>query len=186
VRAGDAIALAGPFRPALPGSELAKLRGEALPVGLPAVDIALLRAAQEAIRDGVRDGSLSSAHDVAEGGLLVAVAESCLAGGVGATLDLGAGQVVGAAGAGGLDGGAGDLDAGAGDLDRVLFGESPGAGFIVSGTGDALRRLGERVALKVLGTVGGASLKLVAGETRAETTLDELHTAHAALAPLFA
>ena len=73
LRAGDAIALAGPFEPALPGSELAKLRGEALPVGLPAVDIAAVRAAQVAIRDSVRDGSLSSAHDVAEGGLAIAV-----------------------------------------------------------------------------------------------------------------
>ena len=32
---GDAVGLVGPFAPALPGSELAKLRGEALPDGLP-------------------------------------------------------------------------------------------------------------------------------------------------------
>ena len=55
-RAGDAIALAGPFQPRLPGSELAKLRGDELPVGLEPIDIAAVRAAQEAIRDAVRDG----------------------------------------------------------------------------------------------------------------------------------
>ena len=40
---GDAIAFAGPFQPSLPGSELAKLRGEPLPDGLPEVDVAAVR-----------------------------------------------------------------------------------------------------------------------------------------------
>ncbi len=177
-RAGDAIALAGPFRPALPGSELAKLRGQALPVGLPAVEIGAVRAAQEAIRDFVRDGSLSSAHDVAEGGLLIAVAESCLGGGIGATLELVATAKADA------DADAGS-DADVEERDRILFGESPGSGFVVSGSEDALRRLGEHVALEMLGTVGGERIELVAGGTRVEVTLDELRTAHGALAPLF-
>src|SRR4051794_17443173 len=46
VRAGDTIALAGPFVPQIAGSELAKLRGEELPVGLDPIDIAAVRAAQ--------------------------------------------------------------------------------------------------------------------------------------------
>jgi len=169
-RAGDTIALAGPFRPALPGSELAKLRGCALPIGLPAVDIAELRAAQEAIRDFVRDGSLSSAHDIAEGGLLTAVAESCLAGGLGATIDLDAPVSVGA-----------DADA----TDRLLFGESPGSGFVISGSPEALGRLAERVTVQILGTVGGEALEITAGDTTIAASLDELRTAHGALAPLF-
>ena len=53
-REGDAIAFAGPFTPSLAGSELAKLRGEPLPDGLPEVDVAAVRAAQEAVRDAVR------------------------------------------------------------------------------------------------------------------------------------
>jgi phosphoribosylformylglycinamidine synthase II len=166
LRAGDAIGLAGPFRPRLPGSELAKLRGEELPRGLDPIDIAAVRAAQEAIRDAVRDGSLSSAHDVAEGGFLVAVAESCLAGAIGATLDLGPAQS-------------------AGELDRILFGECPGAGFVVSGPEDALRRLAERVDLDIVGTVGGDALGVTSGDVRIEATLDELRAAHSALAPLF-
>ncbi|MEA2220997.1 MAG: phosphoribosylformylglycinamidine synthase subunit PurL, partial [Solirubrobacteraceae bacterium] len=162
LRVGDAIALAGPFHPRLPGSELAKLRGEELPDGLPAVDVAALRAAQEAIRDAVRAGELSSAHDVAEGGLLVAVAESCLAGDLGASLELGS------------------------HADCSLFGESPGSGFVVSGTREALDRLAQHVALDVLGTVGGDALQVTSGaDVHVRATLDVLHAAHAALAALF-
>src|SRR5262249_35821823 len=85
--AGDAIALAGPFRPSLPGSELAKLRGEPLPGALPEVDLAVQRRTLEAVRDAVRGGELRSAHDVAEGGIAVALAECCLATGLGARID---------------------------------------------------------------------------------------------------
>jgi phosphoribosylformylglycinamidine synthase subunit PurL len=166
-RAGDAVGFAGPFRPRLAGSELAKLRGEPLPDGLEAIDVGVLRAVQEAIRDAVRDGSLSSAHDVAEGGFLVAVAESCLAGGLGALLDLGPVQ---------------DAD----ELERMLFGESPGAGFVVSGPPEALERLGERVALDIFGTVGGDALDVTSGDVRITATLDELREAHSALTALFA
>jgi phosphoribosylformylglycinamidine synthase II len=165
-RAGDLVGFAGPFRPALPGSELAKLRGEELPDGLPAIDIAALRAAQAAIGDAVRDGSLSSAHDVAEGGFLVALAESCLAGGLGATLDLGPA--------------AEELD-----LERQLFGEAPGSGFVVSGPATALTALAEHIDLDVFGTVGGDALDVACGDVRIVASLDELRSAHAALAPLF-
>ena len=162
-RAGDAVALAGPFRPSLPGSELAKLRGDELPVGLAAIDVAAVRAAQEAIRDAVAAGALSSAHDIAEGGLVVAVTESCLAGGIGATLDVGPGD----------------------DLFSTLFGESPGSGFVVSGPAETLRALGERVAVEILGTVGGDALAVTCGGEQIEVSLDELRTTHSALAPLF-
>ena len=162
-RAGDSVALAGPFRPALPGSELAKLRGDELPVGLPEIDVSAVRAAQEAIRDAVRGGALSSAHDVAEGGVLVAVAESCLGGAVGAKLELGSDE----------------------DVLRALFGESPGSGFVLSGSSEALRALGERVALALLGTVGGASLDVTCGGLRIDIGLDELRAAHSSLGQLF-
>jgi len=118
----------------------------------------------------VRDGSLSSAHDVAEGGLSIAIAESCLAGGLGATLDLDALVGVGA-----------DADA----TDRLLFGESPGSGFVISGSPEALGRLAGRVTVQILGTVGGEALEIAAGDTTIAASLDELRTAHAALAPLF-
>jgi phosphoribosylformylglycinamidine synthase len=157
-RAGDVVALAGEFHPSLPGSELAKLRGEPLPHGLPEVDVASVRAGQEAIRDAVRAGELASAHDVAEGGFLTAVAEACLAGGLGARLDLG--------------------DPGPEGPDHWLFGEGPG-GFVVSGSREAIERLGERVPLSVFGTVGGDALKVAVGADRLAIPLDRLRAAHA-------
>ena len=83
---GDVVAVisAGSWAPAAMGSELAKLRGEA-PFGeLPHADLGELRALHAAVRQAVRAGALRSAHDVAEGGLAVALAEACLAGGLGA------------------------------------------------------------------------------------------------------
>jgi phosphoribosylformylglycinamidine synthase len=111
-REGDAIALVGPIEPSLVGSELAKLRGQA-PVGeLPAADAAALRVVHGAVRARVRSGAFHSAHDIAEGGVATALAESCIAGGLGASVRL----------PHGLD----------------PFGEAPGRAFIVSGPAEAL------------------------------------------------
>ncbi len=166
-RAGDAVALVGPFAPSLPASELAKLRGEPLPDGLPPVDLGAVRAAHFAVRGAVRVGGLSSAHDLAEGGLAVALAESCLGGGLGAELALPA-----------------DWVAAVGGAWTALFGEGPG-GFLLSGTESGVRALGRRTPVRVLGTVGVGALSLtLAGETLS-ATLDELAEAHGALAELF-
>jgi phosphoribosylformylglycinamidine synthase len=162
-RAGDAIAIAGEFFPSLGASELAKLRGEPLPGELPAADVARVRAAQEAIRDAVRAGALASAHDIAEGGFAAAVAECCLAGRVGASVDLGASS----------------------DPWTHLFGEHPGGGFVVSGPREALDELARRVPLDVFGTVGGDSLRITIAGDALEVPLAELREAHGALAALF-
>jgi phosphoribosylformylglycinamidine synthase subunit PurL len=160
-REGDAIALAGwNAAPSLGASELDKLRGEPLPDALPQVDLARERAILEAIRNAVRAGALSSCHDIAEGGFLVAVAESCLAGSVGATLDLGESD----------------------DVWSHLFGERPG-GFVVSGPREALERL--EIPVDIFGTVRGEELRVtIAGET-SSWALGELGDAHGALAKLF-
>jgi phosphoribosylformylglycinamidine (FGAM) synthase-like enzyme len=163
IREGDAIALAGwNASPSLGACELAKLRGEPLPDRLPAVDLAHERTVLEAVRDAVRAGALTSCHDIAEGGFLVAVAESCLAGAVGATLDLGPSD----------------------DPCCHLFGERPG-GFIVSGPRAALDELATRIPLDVFGTVGGDALEVAIGGERERWTLAELRDAHGALARLF-
>ena len=112
VAQGDAIALVGPFNPSPIGSELAKLRGEAPAGPLPSMDGQAVRDAHEAVRLGINSGALQNAHDIAEGGLAVAIAECCEAGGIGATIEL-----------------AEDFD---------LFGEAPGRGFVVSGPEAAL------------------------------------------------
>ncbi|HEY2180466.1 MAG TPA: phosphoribosylformylglycinamidine synthase subunit PurL [Solirubrobacteraceae bacterium] len=165
-RAGDEIALAGPFAPSLAASELSKLRGEELPDGLPAVDVDAVRAAQVAVRDAVRAGALSCAHDVAEGGLAVALAECCVVGGLGANVEL-------------------DASSSTGDPLTALFGEGAG-GFVVSGAPAALRELAARVALRPLGTVGGDGLSIRWGPDDAlAVALDELAGAHRSLEKLF-
>jgi phosphoribosylformylglycinamidine synthase subunit PurL len=165
--AGDEIALVGPFAPSLGASELAKLRGEALPDGLAEVDVDAVRMAQIAVREAVRASALSSAHDIAEGGLAIALAECCLAGRVGASVELG------------------ELSARAME---ALFGEGPG-GFVVSGPAVALSELAQDVPLHRLGTVGGDSLELELAQGAEPQTvvlsLDELAHAHARLAELF-
>lgn len=166
-REGDAIALVGwdgePGSASLAASELSKLRGEPLPDGLPEIDVEAVIGVLDAVRDAVRAGELASAHDIAEGGLLVAVVESALAGGLGASLDLG------------------DVD----DLWTALFGERPG-GFIVSGAREALERLGERAPVRIIGTVGGGAVEVSVADVSERWTLDELREAHRALEPLFA
>jgi phosphoribosylformylglycinamidine synthase len=134
VRAGDAIALiaASGWAPSLAGSELAKLRGAAPDGELPVADLGELRAVHAAIRQAVRSGALHSAHDVAEGGLAVALAECCIAGGRGAEVSIDAAE-------------------------HALFGEGPGA-FVVSGAPDAFAAFG--AAVTVIGVVGGDELRI--------------------------
>jgi phosphoribosylformylglycinamidine synthase II len=54
----------------------------------PQVDMVLEKKVQAVCRQGIRQGWIRSAHDCAEGGLLVAIAESCISGQLGATLTL--------------------------------------------------------------------------------------------------
>ena len=125
------------------------------------------------MRDAVRAGSLSSAHDIAEGGLAVALAECCLEGGIGAQVELS--EALWEALAPGEPAAPGESSAiGAAPaapatvaLATALFGEAPG-GFIVSGEAAALRALGERVPVVAIGRVGDDVLSIVeAGATRA-------------------
>jgi phosphoribosylformylglycinamidine synthase len=115
-REGDAIALVGRFEPSLAGSEVEKLRGHAPAGELPFKDVQAVRDARVAVRDAVRSGALHSAHDVAEGGLAVALAESCVAGGLGARVTLPEGL--------------------------EPFAEAPGCAYLVSGREDAVAALG--------------------------------------------
>jgi phosphoribosylformylglycinamidine synthase II len=193
-RPGDEIALVGAPRPSLEASELAKLLGHPLPDGLATVDIAAVAATHAAVRDAVRAGSLSSVHDVAEGGLAVALAECCLEGGIGAQVELGEHlwEAAAAAAQGSGPAGAEPGLSSSGDdatlLATALFGEGPG-GFLVSGEAAALRALGERVPVVAIGRVGDDVLSIVEAGATAGTmltvTLDELAAAHASLAQLF-
>ncbi|MHB8659176.1 MAG: phosphoribosylformylglycinamidine synthase subunit PurL [Solirubrobacteraceae bacterium] len=114
---GAAIALVGPFSPSRAGSELDKLHGRS-PIGpLPPLAPGPVREAHDAVREAVRSGALHSCHDIAEGGVATALAESAIAGGLGARVRL----------ANGLD----------------PFGEAPGRAFVVSGPRHIVTRLGQ-------------------------------------------
>ena len=158
-RAGDAVALiaAASWAPSPAGSELAKLRGRAPAGELPAADLGELRVVHAAVRQAVRSGALRSAHDVAEGGLAVAIAECCIAAGLGAELDLGA-------------------VAPALDPEAVLFGEGPG-GFVVSGPREAFAAFG--AAATILGTAGGDELRLGGRHGLLAVPVEELAREHA-------
>jgi phosphoribosylformylglycinamidine synthase len=54
----------------------------------PVVDFDLERHVQAATREGIRQGWVRSAHDCAEGGIAIALAESCIAGQLGAEINL--------------------------------------------------------------------------------------------------
>ena len=163
---GDAIALLGPFSPSLAGSELAKLRGE-LEAGLPELDIEAVAAACAAVREAVRAGHVSSAHDVSDGGLASALAECAIGEGLGCRVDIGALLGTGRS------------------AEEALFGESRG-GFLLSGKRKQLESLaGDAVEVQVIGEVGGDSIEIDTGEgTPLSVGLDEARAAWGSLAQI--
>jgi phosphoribosylformylglycinamidine synthase len=140
VHEGDAIALLGPFSPTPHGSELTKLRGE-LEAGLPEPDVSAVAAACASVREAVRGGRVASAHDISDGGLAVALAESAIGAGLGCRVDL---QPLRERGC---------------SPEEALFGEGSG-GFLLSGDRAEL----EAIGAVVLGEVGGEAIEIAAGD----------------------
>ena len=85
---GELVLLVGTTRDELGGSEWAHVVHGHLGGLPPAVDLDAERQLAEILVGGSRDGMLSSAHDLAEGGLAQALVESCLQGGLGARIVL--------------------------------------------------------------------------------------------------
>jgi phosphoribosylformylglycinamidine synthase II len=137
---GDAIGLLGPFAPTMHGSELTKQRGE-LEAGLPEPDVAAVAEACRIVRDAVRAGRVASAHDVSDGGLASALAECSIGAGIGLRADLQ------------------DLRERGCTPEEALFGEGTG-GFVLSGDRAELEALGALI----IGTVGGTTIELAAGD----------------------
>jgi phosphoribosylformylglycinamidine synthase II len=147
---GDRLVLVGPFAPSLAGSELAKQRGE-LDSGLPQVPLDDVDAALRLVREMVRDGLATAAHDVSDGGLACALAEMAIAAEAGMDVDLD--PLV-------------ELRGGSGETN--LFGEGPG-GIVLAATGERAIQLLERaeatgVPAVELGTVGGDRISIAAAE----------------------
>ncbi|MFH1482816.1 MAG: phosphoribosylformylglycinamidine synthase subunit PurL, partial [Chloroflexota bacterium] len=133
---GDIVFLLGDPRPGnLAGSEYLELV-HGLVAGRPGLDLALEKRVQKCLREAIKRGLLNSAHDVSDGGLGVALAESSIAGNIGFQ-----GTKL------------------KGRLDEFLFGEGGGRVVVSASPGKApaLRRLAlaHQVPLIRLGAVGG-------------------------------
>ena len=147
---GDRVVLLGQSFDDLGGSEYLKLiTGKALGEP-PRIDLGLEAAVQRCCLGAIRACLVRSAHDCSDGGLAVALAESCMAGGLGLECEAGALERL--------------LQRDGCRVDAILFGESQSR--IVLSLDEshlhALERLaGEAgVPLAVLGTVGGERFRL--------------------------
>ena len=160
---GDAIAIAGPFKPVLDGSELEKLRGQLGP-GLGEFEVEAVRAAIETLRVAVRTGRLRVAHDASDGGLACALAECAIAGGVGLRADLS--ELVSERGGG---------------AEEWLFGEGPG-GFVVAGDPDEIERLIDEGMAILLGQAGGERIEILVDGEDVDVSLADAAAAFESLA----
>jgi len=88
VTLGDSLLLLGETRDEFGGSEWAHVTHNHLGGLPPRVDLEAERSLAEVLIAGSRDGMLSAAHDVSDGGVAQALAESCLRGGGGARIIL--------------------------------------------------------------------------------------------------
>ncbi len=85
---GDRILLLGETREDLGGSEYLKVLHKRVEGKPPAIDWDAEKALIECLTRAAASHLLASAHDLSEGGLGVALAESCIWGGVGAKIEL--------------------------------------------------------------------------------------------------
>lgn len=92
--AGDIIYLVGETKPAFGGSELQKMINGKIFGKAPAIDLDVEAKRQKAILTAIQKGLVASAHDVSEGGVGVALAESLFGTGLGAAVTLAGNPVV--------------------------------------------------------------------------------------------
>ncbi len=149
---GDRIALVGPEATSLGGSEYLWVLHRRLAGRLAPLDLAVERAVQDACRAAIGARLVRAAHDCAEGGLAVTLAEACVSGPevLGADVDLGAGAP--------------------GEPTDVLFGEGPSRVVIAvppEGERHFERLMGEcAVPWRWIGRVGGDRLVVRRGGER--------------------
>ncbi len=90
---GDLIFLIGETKEELGGSEYLSLIHGLETGQLPELDLNLEKAIQQTVIEAVQQKIIKSAHDCAEGGLAVALAESTMANGLGAEIEIEDGEV---------------------------------------------------------------------------------------------
>jgi phosphoribosylformylglycinamidine (FGAM) synthase-like enzyme len=85
---GDVVFLLGETENEIGGSEYLKMTHGVVSGRPPALDLDLEKGVQETVLAAIEAGIARSAHDCSEGGLAVALAESCIAGDLGADIHL--------------------------------------------------------------------------------------------------
>ncbi len=86
---GDRVLLLGETAGQLGGSEYLHRVHGVIAGDAPEIDLEIARSVHEACLEAIANRLVKSAHDCSDGGLAVAVAESCIQGSIGADLDLG-------------------------------------------------------------------------------------------------
>ena len=162
---GDFVLLIGSSHNDMGGSEYLKVEHGYVAGRPPALDLTREQAVNRLVLAAAENGFLHSAHDCAEGGMLVALAECCLLGGIGVRCPAIRPEP--------------PLR-----LDAAFFGESPSR-YIVSVTSRAmpeLQSLARRhhVELSLLGLAGGDILEF---EGQLRLTLAELREAWEVMVP---
>ena len=76
-RAGDLVYLIGETNAEFGGSELQKMLQGSIYGKVPKIDLAVEKKRQNELLAAIQKGLVSSAHDLSEGGLAVALAECC-------------------------------------------------------------------------------------------------------------
>jgi phosphoribosylformylglycinamidine synthase II len=146
-RADDVVLLIGDTREDLGGTEYLKRMHKRVEGRPPALDLDFEKKVQGVCLEAVREGLAASAHDCSDGGLAVALAESCIFGNIGARIAFGDH--------------ASDVR-----LDARLFGESPSRIILSVGreNADRVKDMASRakVPIAVLGEVGGDQLVIEA------------------------
>ena len=159
---GDLVFLLGESLPLTSSSQLPSYNGigaseylelaHGLVRGKPGIDLDMEKRVQHCCLEAIKRGFIKSAHDCSDGGLLVAIAESCITGDIGFK---GEGWKMPARRTSSLAGEKGRLDS-------AFFGEHQSR-IIVSISGDSAVKLNKvvrkwRVPLTLLGRVGGRRL----------------------------
>jgi phosphoribosylformylglycinamidine synthase len=158
---GDLVILLGDFGDEMGGSHFLKVIHGRKAGRPPRLDFAREVALQNALRDLIRGGWVRSAHDCSEGGLAVALAESCFnpGGSLGAMIDLQA--------------------AGKRRLDEVLFNETQSRIVISTMPENVVTILqfmqSRNLPAHRLGTVGGDELRVVVANETLLWPLREIH-----------
>ncbi|MEX0692976.1 MAG: phosphoribosylformylglycinamidine synthase subunit PurL [Rhodospirillales bacterium] len=129
----------------------------------PPVDLAAERLNGDLVRDVILSGLASACHDIADGGLLVAIAEMAMGGGIGASISLDHGPI---------------------PAHAWLFGEDQGRYVIATSNPDAVMAKAMLAGVKAarIGTTGGDAILLSDGRS---ITLKSLQDRHEAWMPAF-